>query len=70
MAAHNRTEALLAMILLQNMKGASLRDKAVTLNVAGFSNVEVADLLETSPAHIAQALYESRRDGKKTKKKK
>lgn len=69
MAGTNRTDALLALILLQYMKAAPLRDKAVALNVAGFSNVEVADLLETSPAHVAQSLYESRREGKKKKKK-
>ena len=64
----DRTERLLALILLQDMKGASQRDKALALNVAGFSNVEIADLLQTTPAVIAQSLYEARRGSKKKAK--
>lgn len=63
----DRTERLLALILLNQMKGASQREKAIQLNLAGFSNVEIANLLETKTPVIAQVLYEARK-GKSTKK--
>lgn len=66
-----RTERLLALILLNQMKGASQREKAIQLNLAGFSNVEIANLLETTTAVVSQALYEARKvkTTKKTPKK-
>jgi len=60
-ASIDRIEKLLAALLLQNMKGASQRDKAIQLSSVGFSNVEVADLLQTSAAVVAQYLYEARK---------
>ena len=60
-AAEDRTERLLAILLLESMKGASKRDKAVRLSLAGFSNVEIADLLQTSAQVVAQHLYSSRK---------
>jgi hypothetical protein len=67
----DRVERLLALILMNQMKGASQREKAMQLNIAGFSNVEIANLLETTTAVIAQVLYESRKgkSGNKTTKK-
>lgn len=56
----DRTERLLALLLLQQMKGASQREKVAHLNIAGFSNVEIADILDTTAAVVSQALYESR----------
>ncbi len=56
-----RTERLLAILLLESMKGASQREKAVRLSLAGFSNVEIADLLQTSAQVVAQRLHESRK---------
>ena len=56
-----RTERLLALILLSQMKGASQQEKAVQLNIAGFSNVEIANLLETSADVIAHVLYVNRK---------
>jgi hypothetical protein len=61
MTDSDRTEKLLALLLLHNMKGASKSDKALQLNLAGFSNIEIANLLQTSPAVIAQLLYTARR---------
>ena len=63
--ASDRIEKLLAAILLQSLKGLPQRDKAVQLSVIGFSNVEIADLLQTSAGVVAQYLYEVRK--KKTK---
>lgn len=64
----DKTQRLLAIMLLQTMKGASQKEKAIQLNLAGFSNVEIADLLQTSSQVVAQLLYESRK--KKSRKKK
>ncbi len=67
-----RTETLLALILLQQMKSASQQDKIVQLNIAGFSNLEIANVLETTPAVVAQSVYTGRKraDGKSGKRSK
>jgi predicted transcriptional regulator len=63
-----RTERLLAMILLQHMKGATQHQKAIQLSLAGLSNVEIADLLDTTTAVVAQQLYKGRtKSGRKKK---
>jgi hypothetical protein len=60
-----RVEKLLALLLIQNMKGQ--QEKATHLSIAGFSNVEIANILQTSSGVIAQLLYTSRKaKGKKT----
>lgn len=59
-----RMEKLLAALLLHSMKGSTQREKAVQLSLAGFSNVEIADLLETSAPVVAQYLYEVRKKKK------
>jgi DNA-binding NarL/FixJ family response regulator len=61
MAESDRSERLLALLLLQNMKSTSAQQKIVQLNVAGFSNVEIADILQTTSAAVAQSLYASSR---------
>lgn len=68
----DRTEGLLALVLLSLNENKSTKQKASLLSSAGFSNVEIANLLNTSAAAIAQALYEHRRDGgsKRASKKK
>ena len=63
----DRSERLLALILLNQMKGASQRDKIIQLNLAGFSNLEIADIIQTTTAVVSQVLYESRK-GKKEKR--
>lgn len=67
METGSRTDRLLAVILLQSMKGASQRDKILQLNLAGLSNVEIADVLETTTAVVSQSLYEARKGGRKKK---
>jgi len=57
----NRTEKILALLLLQGMKGATQAEKAVQLSVAGFTAVEIADLLETKAAVVHQHLYTMRK---------
>ena len=63
----HRLENLLALILINQMKGATMRDKAVQLSLAGLSNVEIADFLETTGPAISQLLYEARKTKKKKK---
>jgi DNA-directed RNA polymerase specialized sigma24 family protein len=65
MSDADRTDKLLALILLHNMKGANQRDKALQLNLAGFSNLEIADLLQTNSAGVATLLYQARKGKKK-----
>jgi len=58
---NNRTENLLVMILLSSLRGSTMAEKAHTLNMAGFSNIEIANYLSTSGQVIAQLLYENRK---------
>jgi DNA-directed RNA polymerase specialized sigma24 family protein len=67
LASTDRIEKILALLLLHNLKGMPQRDKAVQLSLVGFSNVEIADLLQTSAAVVAQYLYEVRKKKKKGK---
>ena len=60
----SRVEKLLALNLLHQMKSYSQREKALQLSLAGFTNTEIADLLQTTAAVVAQALYEVRRKKK------
>jgi len=64
----DRTERLMAILLLESMKGTSQREKVIRLSLAGFSNVEIADLLQTSSQVVAQHLYESRKKNRRRKK--
>lgn len=60
-----RTERMMALLLLQGMKGATQAEKAVQLSIAGFTAVEIADLLQTTTAVIHQHLYSMRKKKKK-----
>jgi len=62
-----RVERLLALLLIQNMKSANMATKAKELSIAGFTNVEIADILGTTAAVIGQSLYAARK-GKKNAK--
>jgi hypothetical protein len=61
MASGDRAEKILALLLLNTMKPASQQDKIVQLSLAGFSNLEIANLLQTTAAVVAQSLYTARR---------
>jgi hypothetical protein len=63
-----RIERLLALLLIADLK--TMKEKAIQLSIAGFSNVEIANVLQTSNTVIASILYESRKSGgKRTRKK-
>ena len=69
MQAQDRVEKLLALLLIQQLKTTPQRDKALHLSMAGFTNTEIADLLQTTTGVVAQSLYEARRKPKsKTKR--
>lgn len=65
---NDRVENLLVLILLNSMKGATTAEKALQLNLAGFTNVEIADFLQTTSSVVAQSLY-TKRKGKSKKRK-
>lgn len=69
MESDDRVERLLALILLQHLKSAPQREKALHLSIAGFTNIEIADILQTTAAVVAQSLYTARRKPKKKKPK-
>jgi hypothetical protein len=60
-----RIENLLALILLSSLKEAKLGEKALWLSLAGFSNIEIANFLQTSAQVVANALSEKRKKKKK-----
>lgn len=60
-----RLERILAVLLLNSMGDASQQEKITQLNLAGFSNVEIAEFLQTTPAVVAQTLYAARKGGPK-----
>jgi DNA-binding CsgD family transcriptional regulator len=61
----DRTEKILALLLLQGMKAATQAEKALELSLAGFTAVEIADLLKTNAAVVHQHLYSMRKKNKK-----
>lgn len=56
-----RIENLLVMILLNSLKGALIPEKALPLHLAGFSNIEIADFLQTTPKVVSNALSAKRK---------
>jgi len=60
----SRTERLLAYLMLEPMTERSQQYKALRLAKAGFSDSEIADLLDTTTATVAQTLYVARYRGK------
>jgi DNA-binding NarL/FixJ family response regulator len=60
MQSQDRVEKLLALLLLHQLKSSPQQDKILNLSVAGFTNTEIADLLQTTSASVSQTLYMSR----------
>lgn len=60
MQSQDRLERLLALLLLQQLKSASQQEKVLNLSLVGFTNTEIADLLQTTSAVVSQSLYMSR----------
>ncbi len=66
----DRVERLLVLILLELMNKAKAPQakKIYQLNLAGLSNIEIANLLETTSQVVSQRLHEARRTGRKKKR--
>jgi hypothetical protein len=56
-----RVEKLLALLLIDNMKSANQTQKIEKLSGAGFTNVEIADLLDIKAAAVAVRLSEAKK---------
>jgi len=67
MATSDRSERILALLLLSNLKDASQQEKVLQLSLAGFSNWEIADLLGTSTAVVATSRYSAKKTGARKK---
>lgn len=61
---NQRIEYLLALLLVRSYKGEPMVEAASALSIAGFTNVEIADLLQTSSGTVAQRLSEKRKKDK------
>lgn len=57
MEQSDRIERLLVALLLQSMKGDSLGGKVKVLSEAGFSPIEIANLLGIRAHNVSQHLY-------------
>lgn len=60
----DRMERLLVLILLQTMKESSLGEKIEQLNIAGFSNIQIAEFLQTTPGAVGVQLHRSKKSQK------
>ena len=65
MSSVERIEKLLALLLLRELT--THGEKAVQLRLAGFTNSEIANLLDTTTNVVGQRLLEARKKAKKTK---
>jgi len=68
MATIDRSERILALLLLNTLKEASQQEKVVQLSLAGFSNLEIADLLQTPNTLVAMARYAAKKTGRGTRR--
>jgi DNA-directed RNA polymerase specialized sigma24 family protein len=60
----DRIEKLLALLLIDNMKSANQTLKIEKLSTAGFTNAEIADLLDIKSAAVAVRLSEAKKKRK------
>jgi len=59
--SNDKLEKLLALILLNQMKNAPAKEKVMQLSIAGFTNIEIADILQTTSIVVSKLLYENKR---------
>lgn len=64
-----RIERLLVLILLQSMKESSQAEKIHQLNIACFSNIQIAEFLQTTPGAVAVQLHHSKKSHKSRRQK-
>ena len=58
---NERIERLLALLLLKFMKDDGQINKIKALNIVGFTNSEIAELLGSTPGVIASYIYQSKK---------
>ena len=63
-------ERLLALLVLEQLEGASDRERAVKLSSAGLSISEIAELLGTTNQVVSQHLYSAKTKRKKKSRRK
>lgn len=56
-----KIERLLTLILVENIRERKTEDKVKILNTVGFSNIEVADLLNIKPQVVANYLFRAKK---------
>jgi DNA-directed RNA polymerase specialized sigma24 family protein len=66
----DRSEKLLTAMLLHQTKSSTKQEKVHLLNLAGFSNLEIADLLDMTTGAVATTLYERKKTTLKRKSRK
>jgi hypothetical protein len=54
-------DRIAAFTMLDGMKDATQAQKCVRLSLSGFSNGDIATMLQTTPAVVSQNLYETRK---------
>ena len=64
----DRMEKLLALILIYQQPFASDEKNALKLSLAGFSNMEIANLLEIKALTVARLIHTPKKKAKKVRK--
>lgn len=63
--ALQRIERLISVLILIQLKGATQQEKAAALNLAGVTNIDIANLLQVTGQAVADLLYKQRKQTKK-----
>lgn len=57
-----------AFAMLDGMHEASQAQKCLRLALIGFSNAEIAEMLQTTPSVVASSVYQERKKGRPVKR--
>ena len=61
-------DRIAAFAMLDGMSNASQAQRCLRLSLIGFTNPEIADMLQTTSGVVAQSLYEERKKVRSTRK--
>jgi DNA-directed RNA polymerase specialized sigma24 family protein len=61
----SRQDRIAAFVMLDGINSKTQAEKSMRLKLAGFSNSEIAEMLQTTPAVVASNLYVERRKAAK-----
>ena len=59
--AATRQDRIAAFVMLDAMTNKTQAEKSVRLKLVGFSNVEIASMLQTTPAVVASNIYQEKK---------